>query len=87
MGKLESTDSEERGEALQAVAEKLNKISYDSDAAYPPDDDSGELPHEDFVEGYRLGLHIAAESGLDVLRSEYEVFDNDDLAAMRDTEE
>ncbi len=51
---IESTDSEERGEALEAIAKKLNDLSYSSEWAYPPDDDL-RTGSEEFVEGYRLG--------------------------------
>ncbi|WP_227379279.1 hypothetical protein [Haladaptatus halobius] len=81
MDKLESADSEECGEALQAIAERLNTLSYESEWEYPPDD-SGSEPTEEFVEGYRLGQFIAAESALDVLRYDYKLFDNDDFVAV-----
>jgi hypothetical protein len=86
MSDQRSSNSEKHEEALHAIAAKLNNISYESDSAYPPGENSGEQSTEDFVDGYQLGLFVAAESGLDVLRDDYELFDNDDLVAMWETD-
>ncbi|GAA0239853.1 hypothetical protein ACFFQF_30195 [Haladaptatus pallidirubidus] len=84
---LDGADSEKRGEALRAIAKQLNSLSYDSDTAYPPQAGSTSEPSKEFVDGYQLGLFVAAESSLDVLRDRYDLFDNNELDAMLEDHE